>query len=325
MKKVIIIAVAVILATAGTWKYYNTQYSIHFGKWHQTAGSSSGLPWIPFMWSGLNLGDRYFDKAAMFVPVSIDGISSQFQCQLDIGANLTMLYGNDVAALSLKYPSFREKLRQRVIGKDTFQYLQALRIKIGDVTFESPQVNVYRNYGEQVPLDSLLSGTHKIGTIGVDIGRDRLFVIDYPQKRLCVIDDLPKGIHVEWSPITLDDGGRVILPMEYKGKRYKVMYDCGSSIFSLLASHHTVEQLTSAAPTDTIGIPSWGNTLQVLGRRMSDSFTLAGRKYGDINVYSNGGPEEIVPEGVDAVTGNALFLDKVIVIDFKHKRFGVVR
>lgn len=308
---------------AGGWAYYNHKQSYRFGNWPIPADEPT-MRWIPFAWAGDNVGPRYYDKLAMLVPVSIEGIPAQFECQFDIGSNLTMLYGNPVNSLAEKFSFLRNK-KHEVRGKDTVTYLEDLRIKIGSVAFESPQVNVLRNFGESLPVDSLLAGPRKVGTIGVDICKNRVLVIDYPRKRLCITKQLSTQYKVEWTPISLDDAGRAVLPLYYNGRQYKVLYDCGSSMFALLASHRTVRELTTADATDTVVIPSWGQMLQVIGRPMAGSFTLAGHTFSGINVYSNGGSEEIVPEGVDAVTGNALFLDKIVVIDFKNKRFGIAR
>ncbi len=49
------------------------------------------LPWIKFYWTGNSIGDRYFDKFAIDVPIKIDNIPYQFKAQLDVGAVNTML------------------------------------------------------------------------------------------------------------------------------------------------------------------------------------------------------------------------------------------
>ena len=60
----------------------------------------------------------------------------------------------------------------------------------------------------------------------------------------------------------------------------------------------------------------------VIGRLMKDSFELAGQTFSGINIYADY-RKEARTINYDAVAGNALFWNNVVVIDFKNKKFGI--
>jgi hypothetical protein len=55
---------------------------------------------------------------------------------------------------------------------------------------------------------------------------------------------------------------------------------------------------------------------------ITDTFELAGKKFCNVKVYENHSDLGIV-KNTDAMTGNYLFWNNTIVIDFKNKKFGV--
>ena len=52
--------------------------------------------WIPFQWHGDSIGNKYFDKLAIVVPVKIDNLPYNFGMQLDLGAVETMFYEKNI-------------------------------------------------------------------------------------------------------------------------------------------------------------------------------------------------------------------------------------
>ena len=183
-----------------------------------------------------------------------------------------------------------------------------------------------QDYGPEIPPEEIKNGVSKrIGTIGVDVCKDKVLIIDYPGKRLCIIDTVPAAYKTKFADIALDDYGRPMLKMEYGGSTYKVAFDCGSSIFPLIALPKRVSKFSTSPVNDTISISAWGKMVDVAGRPMRDSFTLAGHRFGNIELYQSLDKEnDLIVEGCDGVTGNILFWDKVVVIDFKHKKFGIL-
>ena len=100
------------------------------------------------------------------------------------------------------------------------------------------------------------------------------------------------------------------------------MFDNGSSIFSLIMSDDKINNFSTAASTDTITISSWGRIHNVIGRPLNQEFELAGHTFSNTMVYADY-RQDYRTDIYDAITGNALFWDKTIIIDFKNQRFGM--
>jgi len=71
-----------------------------------------------------------------------------------------------------------------------------------------------------------------------------------------------------------------------------------------------------------IAISSWGNIHNVIGRPLKQQFELAASSFfSEIMVYADY-RKEAKTKDYDAVSGNALFWNKTIIIDFENKRVG---
>jgi hypothetical protein len=182
-----------------------------------------------------------------------------------------------------------------------------------------------RDYGDTLTKDSIFTTSSKqIGTIGVDICRDKILIIDYPNKRFCLLNELPLAYNCNFVDFTVNTNGKVVLDMGYKGRTYKVLFDNGSSAFPVIIRHDLLSRLSQAANTDTLGVRSWGRMLNFIGRPMKDTFSMAGRTFSDVEIYTSMKPgQENLESGCDATTGNALFWNNIVIIDFKNKKFGV--
>ena len=333
MKKILLGTVAGVLVIIVILFAYNAKRVMLFkklGKWETvSSGKDGGLPWITFYWNTDSIGR----KMAMFVPIKIENLPDEFGCQVDVGANLSMLYGNTLKPFTGHYPILQKKLNTEIIKKDTISYLADLHLKIGGIPFASPAVVIRQDFGDEPAPDSVFANTSKyllgnikyvIGTVGVDICNGKVLIIDYPRNRLCIVDSVPANYHTTYSDITLDNQGRPVFKMEYKGKNYKIAFDCGSSIFPILALQKVAGEFSGEPATDTISVSAWGNMISMIGRPMKDSFTLAGHKFGNVKVYVHQDAiKENIPYGSDGLTGNILFLDKILIIDFKNNKVGI--
>ncbi len=63
-------------------------------------------------------------------------------------------------------------------------------------------------------------------------------------------------------------------------------------------------------------------TITMIGRPINDSFILAGHTFYPAKIYADY-RKEYKTDKYDAITGNILFWDKTIIIDFKNKKFGI--
>ena len=161
-----------------------------------------------------------------------------------------------------------------------------------------------------------------MGTIGADLFQEKILIIDYPNQQFAICENLPQNYKDNLIDIELDISGKVILPMKMKNKNYRITFDNGSSIFPLITMVKNISNFSTSADIDTIQISSWGQFHVVTGKLIKDTFELAGQKFSNVKVYANHSGLGIDPN-TDGVTGNALFWNKTIVIDFKNKKFGV--
>jgi len=294
-----------------------------YGHWNMDATSRQGkLPWINFQWVGDSFANRYVPIAAIFVPVIVEDCKDSFACQFDVGSDLTVLYGNSVAGLSGHSARIKERWHESGNEKNE-DYLKDITIKIDGIPFYSPQVYVMRHYGDS--LSNTGPEPAKIGSIGVDVCQNKVLIMDFPHKRLCIADSIPSEFHTRLTDMTLDRSGRPVFDMSFGGKDYKVAYDCGSSMFPLLVKQSLISVFSTLPNNDSIVVNEWGRKVRIIGRPVHDSFTLAGHRFGNTAVYtSEKRGEENLPSGCDALTGNILFLDKVLILDFRNKKVGML-
>ena len=72
--------------------------------------SSQNFEWIPFSWVSDSVSGKYFEKLAIFIPVTIDDLPQKFTMQFDLGAITTCFYENSLNLFLKKYPSLNNKL-----------------------------------------------------------------------------------------------------------------------------------------------------------------------------------------------------------------------
>ncbi len=303
------------------------QVKTKFGEWsiENKTVNKFHLSWAKFAWTNDSLGKRYFEKTAMFIPVKIEGLPYNFQFQFDLGANVTTLQGNTLKTIINKHPEFnRTKTYRGLIRfwKSTTAF-KDLCLSFGGTTAKTKHCAIMKEYGESISVSRLKDSTPiKIGSIGADMFQNKILVIDYPNERFAICDTLPVGIKVSFTTFELDALGRVILPMQLGGKSYKVMFDNGASIFQLITTDDKISSISTAPDTDSIAVSSWGVTHNVIGRPLKQQFYLGSQSFTDAMIYADF-RKEARTKDYDAIAGNALFWDKMIIIDFKNKAFGV--
>lgn len=288
------------------------------------ANRSQVISWARFEWTNEDLNGKYFEKTAMFIPCKVEGVENVVTFQFDLGADLTGVYENVFSSFYFRAPELAEKIdrqKSRLQFWNKRKSFENLTIRFGNYVATNRSAFVYGNYGDKVEIRNQTDTVH-LGTIGADMFKDRVLIIDYPNKRFAVCDIVPSNYQTCLTDIELDQNGRVVLPMKIHGKNYRIMFDNGSSIFPLITHARNVSNFSTSTDTDTIQISSWGKTHGVTGKLIEDTFELAGQKFSNVKVYANHSGLGIDNE-TDGMTGSVLFWDKTIVIDFKHKKFGV--
>lgn len=291
--------------------------------------------WINFEWYGDSLSNKYFDKIAITIPFSIEGIPHKFESQFDLGATSTMVYGNSIHPYLDKYSTVAEKLDTT----DKTNWLQGVNVgtfkninfRLDTVLFENQELVHFDGYGDELTKDSIETNTVKhIGTIGADLFQNKYLVIDFPNDRIAILDSLNAEYIKRTTFVDLKlDKGRIKVPVTINGNVEYFMFDTGSSIFPLSVLKEDVGLISDLnSANDTLNISSWGEFFDVHGYEITSDIFIGDYKIEtqNLNVYDTKSDfkQFFEEEGILGIMGNTFFLDKEIIIDYKSKRFGIV-
>ena len=191
----------------------------------------------------------------------------------------------------------------------------------------------FEDFGTEMTKDSLCTSTIKhIGTIAADLFEGKILIIDYKNQRLCGIESLPSDWEqrVEFVDIEyVKESNLVFLPLQIGDITYRVMFDTGSSIFPLLSSLSKIARISNPDRcVDSLTVLSWGKPVDVYGY-IPDVKIMLGKEELDnsLPVYGSDmlNDKNLDRSGYWGLTGNRYFLDKTIVIDYKNRRFGILK
>jgi hypothetical protein len=288
------------------------------------------LNWIPFNWIGDSVSGRYFDKLAITVPVTVDKLPHQFEMQLDLGAVTTVFYGNAIEPYLEKYSELKSKIDTTLTFPMQGQINSTFKnvdFKLGNVSYGKTNIGYFKNFGDSISIDSANSPSVKhIGTIAPDIFQDKLLIIDYPNKRICVADELPKTYSKAFfMPYKIREG-RIKIPFIIGDKEKDLLFDTGSSLFALMTTEKRALQISGNQISDSLKGSNWGESFWFYGRKTNVPIKFGHKQlkpalvfYDRLNKFDKFYDEE----NIWGITGNAYFLNNVIIIDYKNKRFGV--
>lgn len=266
----------------------------------------------------------------MNVPVKIAGLPYDFTFQFDLGDYHTEIYENSLRSVYEVNPGIENKIKRL---RSIFQFwnnnksYRNISIEAGDYIFKSANCFVNRNYGAAIDLKRImLNYPLHIGSIGVDLFQNKVLIIDYPHQLFCIVDSVPLSYKINMIPIKFSNAGMVLLPLKLNGKIYDCIFDNGSSIFPLIGSATRMDEYSKATDDDTIPASSWGTIHPMTGRKIAGLVEIGGQKFEGIEIYADhrkSVQEAAATDPPYLVTGNALFWNKTIIIDFKRKSFGV--
>ncbi len=290
--------------------------------------------WIRFEWMGDSLGSEYFERAAMYLPFRIDKIPYTFKAQFDLGAPSTMVYGNTMERLIELYPWLADRLdtvnKSFVIQGQRVGQLTDITFYLDTVRFSHQTVAYFQGFGDPLPQGDLsaVAGKTVIGTLGSNLFRDRVLIIDFPNRRMAIVDSLP-GVDTSGLVDISVVHGFIIVPIEINGKVYKVIYDTGSSIFTLFMSTNNWDMFREKdSKIDTLTATAWGVKYSILRAKAGIDVTIAGQTIRPDVVWATSRDDYynfFKQMGIVGLMGNAMFYDKVLLIDFRDNKFGVIK
>lgn len=293
------------------------------------------ISWINFDWVGDSLSNRYFDKLAITIPFSLEGVPHKFNSQFDLGATSTMVYGNSINPYINAYPDLFKKLdtvnRTSLLQGKKVGAFKNINFKLDTVLFKSKRVLYFDEFGDVLTKDSIHTKTVKhIGTIGASLFQDKYLIIDFPNHRIAVLDSLTQPYKEKTTFVAAKlDKGRIKVPVSINGSTHYFMFDTGSSIFPLSVAKKDIQQISNThIATDTLNVSSWGEYYDIHGYPINSIVSVGDIQLEtqNLNVYDSKEDFEqfYIEEEIMGIMGNTFFLDKEIIIDFKNKRFGIV-
>ncbi len=288
-----------------------------YSNWELRDISTNNISWTKFKWINGNLGSKFYERTGIFIPCKIDVLQNIVTFQFDTGADLTGIYENAFSSFYATNPELKSKVK---ILNSSYKYYENLSLTFNGFTALNKSGYVYKDFGSIQRVNT--SDTIHIGTIGSDIFQDKVLLIDYPKQQFAICNSVPYNYADNLIDITLDNKGRVILPLKLGSKSLKILFDTGSSIFPIITDANKISLFSTSADVDVIQVSSWGQIHNVTGKIINDTFTLAGETYSSVKAYASI-KNLYTGENYDGITGNALFWDKTVVIDFKNKKFGV--
>lgn len=293
--------------------------------------NAQDLKWIPFKWTGDSISGKYFDKFSIVIPVKIDNIPARFNMQFDLGAVKTVIYGNSIQPYLDAYPALKNKIdtsKKFLIQGANNPMFTDMILQMGTTSFKGIEIGYFKNFGGKINRDSILSGTEKhIGTIGPDLFQNKILIIDYLQKRIGVCDELPKQYKMAtFQPFKSDDG-RIKIPLVINDKTEYLLFDTGSSIFTLTTTKKDALQTASPEIVDSLSVFSWGKKLTYYGVKTNKPIKFGNKVLKGSLVYYD--EQETFQDfykfvKIWGLTGNVFFLKNTVIIDYKKKLFGVL-
>lgn len=290
---------------------------------------------IPFEWAGDSVSGRYFDKLSIDVPVQIENISDNLYMQLDLGAATTVIYEKSFSS----YLLLNRDLLNRVDSTVTFiiegkvnPKIRDVSLKLGDVEVGKHNIGIFQNYGTVIPKDSIGNSKSKhIGTLAPDIFKNKVLVINFPKQEISIlssVNELPSEVVTNINFITFQESrNRINIPIKINGKTEQVLYDTGASIFPLMTSKERAIEFPRYIVTDTLKVTSWGEKVMYYGIQLNDPVSIGNQSFADVTAYYDErtiASDFFKKEKIWGLAGNALFLDKTLIIDYLNKKIGIM-
>ena len=288
-----------------------------YSNWELGNISTNNISWTKFKWVNGNMGSKFYERIGIFIPCKIDGLQNTITFQFDTGAYLTGVHENTFSSFYSVNPELRSKIKPL---NSSYKYYENFSLIFDNFKALNKSGYVYKDYGSFQNISA--SDTLKVGSIAPDIFQNTVLIIDYPKKQFGISNTVPVDYTTNLVDITLDEYGRVILPLKLGDKSFKILFDTGSSLFPIITDANKISLFSTSPDIDVIQTSSWGQIHNVTGKVINDTFILAGETYSNVKAYAstrNLG----TGENYDGITGNALFWDRTVVIDFKNKKFGV--
>jgi hypothetical protein len=240
--------------------------------------------------------------------------------QFDLGTPSTLFYGKALNPFLEQYPSLKSKL--------VIPWCRNIDLTLGEVVLKGIDVGLHPNMGTELSLDTIKFETEiEIGTIGADLVQGKVLIIDYKSNRLVIIDTLPAEYqNASFVQFEANDG-LIKLPFRINGNIEYLMFDTGASYFCLATTKQNALAIGDTEIVDSLTVTNWGRYVDFWGLETVSPIFLGDKIMERTIVYyteGNGFDDLYKSLNIWGLTGNGYFLNDLIIIDYRHNRFGVM-
>lgn len=175
------------------------------------------------------------------------------------------------------------------------------------------------------------------GRLGLESLLGRIIQIDYPQRRLCQLDEQQFQAMVPrllMTPARIRSK-KLFVYAELNGQYWPgLFFDSGASLYALLVDKQQWQHLTGrqGAEADNHYLRGWSHSqlITTVGAPLLEKVSLAGIALADTVVhYTLERPRHFAnyPVAATGLVGNALFFEDIVVLDLRQEDawFGVLR
>lgn len=290
--------------------------------------------WIHFDWHGETIFGTYYPKVAMSIPLKIEKLPYNFCGQLDLGATTTLLYENSFKAYLQKHPSVLQKIDSSIAphyvnGRKSF-FFNNFVLQLDQTLYLNQKIALVPNYGDEIPVDSVNTQSQKlIGTIAPDLFQGKILVIDFRANKLTTFDQLPKQFAKANFVPAMIRKGRVKIPFVIGDSTWYVLFDTGNCLGDLLLDKETIKLFTrqDEAPQEFLNGTTWGQPVIYYTKQLTKAIYFNGKNLALKKAQFSDQDSDVQfnkEEKIIGLIGPVLFADKVVIIDYKNNRFGVL-
>ena len=269
---------------------------------------------IDFKWEKDSINGKLFDKIAMSVPFTIENKTYRFQ--FDLGSNMTLIYDkcfeNTKIIKNKKIDYSIETSGNKMFAIDNQKF------SVGSLKIRDYKLHGLLNFDQE----------NVCGIVGADLFQDKYLIIDFPNRKAYVTKNLKDKIADKTDFVNMKIiNNRPVIPIKIDNKVYHFQYDNGASIFPIVTyKKNFLDLIDSSKIIENFNIKNLNNPLIVKAIETNKEINIGKSTFKTAEFwFTDNDVFFLEKQGIDGIIGNVFFLDKTIILDFKHKKFGIVK
>ena len=269
---------------------------------------------IDFKWEKDSINGKLIDKIAMSVPFTIENQSYRFQ--LDLGADITLIYDKCFEKTEL----IKSK---KIIPNDLVAGHTKFVVKNQNLKIDNFEIKNYDLHG----LLNLEQG-EVCGVVGSDIFKDKYVTINFSKKKIEVSDKLKSKFIKQIQFVDAKYiNNKLHVPITIDDKTYYFLYDSGASIFPMITYKENMKQIIDNREiVENFNLKNFNNPLILRAVDINKNIQLGNNNFMVKQLwFTDEDYFGFKQQNIDGIIGNDFFYDKIIVLDFKNKKFGIVQ